>query len=145
MNSKAIIKEVKNILEKDKGLSYMQKIFVGDRQAINMKLYPCIIIESKADTLTSVLKGNIQENNLALLIIPAVSITDREKSLIGDETTKGLEDVIFDIKTAIYSKYPTLNHTCFYFNLSVSEKTDFPDLTGKYAIIEMNIIYREQI
>ncbi len=145
MDAETIIKKLRDVLVDNSGLSYIKRVFVGDRQQIYGDSYPCIILETPADRMTSVIEGNVQENGFVIQIIPAILIRDREKALIGDATNKGIMDVIADIKSALKPKYPTLDRTCLYFNLTVPDIADFPDMTGKYAVMEMNVVYRESI
>ena len=145
MDSETILRKLMDILEKDTGLSYVKQVFAGDREQIYGDSYPCIILETPADRMNSIIEGNVQENSFVIQIIPAILIRDREKALIGDATNKGILDLISGTKKAINSKYPTLERTCLYFDLSVPTIADFPDLTGKYAIMEMSVIYRESI
>jgi hypothetical protein len=145
MDAETIIKKLLDVLESYAGLSYVKRVFVGDRQQIYGDSYPCIVLETVADRLVSVIEGNVQENNLVIQIIPAILIRDREKALIGDATFKGILDFIADIKSALRPVYPSLGRTCLYFNLGVPDIADFPDMTGKYAVMEMNVVYRESI
>jgi len=146
MTAEDIITQLKTILTNDNTLkTYIKAIFVGDRQRIYGDTFPCIVIEVISDRLIQRYRGNIVENNLEINIIPAVQISDRDKALIGDATIKGIIDVISHIKTAINSQYPSLNKKCLYFDLSTEEIGDFPDLNGKYAVIKMNVMYREAI
>lgn len=146
MDSETIVKEIKDIFVKDATLkTYIKTVLIGDRELIYGSSYPVIVIDVPADPLSKVLEGNVRENNLSIRIIPAILVTDREKALIGDDTHKGILDVVKDIKSALNGKYPTLNKTCLYFTISTPEISDFPDLKGKYATIEMSITYREAI
>ncbi|MDD5486111.1 MAG: hypothetical protein PHW65_00955 [Dehalococcoidales bacterium] len=145
MDNETIVRKLRDVLDENEGLSYVKRVFVGDQQQIYGDSYPCIILETVADRLVSVLQGNVQENNLVIQIIPAILLRDREKALIGDATNKGILDFIADIKSALQPLYPSLDRTCLYFNLGVPDIADFPDMTGKYAVIEMNAVYRESI
>jgi|GEM_PF-1391344 hypothetical protein len=145
MDSETILNKTKDLLEKSSKLTYVNNIFMGDRQQIYGDSYPCIVLETTSDRMSSILEGNIQENSFVIQIIPALLIRDREKALIGDKTNKGILDFIGDIKDTLYAEYPSLDNTCLHFSLSVPSIADFPDMIGKFAIVEMTVIYREII
>jgi hypothetical protein len=145
MDSETILSKTKDLLEKSSKLTYVNRVFVGDRQQIYGESYPCIVLETTSDRMNSVLEGNVQENSFVIQIIPPILVRDREKALIGDTTNKGILDFIVDIKDTLYLKYPTLDKTCLYFSLSVPDIADFQDFTGKYGVIDMTVIYRETI
>ncbi len=146
MDNKTITEEIKDILSKDNTLkTYVKKVVIGDRKLIYGGSYPIIVIDVPSDPLSKVLEGNVRENNLTISILPAILVSDREKAVIGDTKNKGILDMVEDIKNALDSKYPSLNKTCLYFTLSTQSISDFPDLKGKFALIEMSVIYREVI
>jgi hypothetical protein len=145
MDNETILKKLRDILEEATELSYIKKVFVGNREEIYGDLYPCIMLETPADRMSSVIEGNVQENAFVIQIYPCLLTRDREKALIGDTTEKGIMDVINDIKTVIYSNYPTLQRTCLYFHISVPNISDFPDMAGTFALMEMTCVYRESI
>lgn len=146
MDSESIVNKVATILESDTTLkTYITSVIIGDRARIYGDVYPCIVLDVPGDPLNFSLRGRVVENILTINIYPATLISDREKALIGDTTTKGILDIIKDIKTALCAYYPDLTQNCLNFSLSVNEIGDFEDMKGKWALIEMRISYRETI
>jgi len=146
MDSKTILNKVKAILVADTTLSgYVQKFLIGPRPIVYDTIYPCIVLDVPSDRLAASARNNLQENNLVINITPAISVSDREKAIIGDATHKGILDMIADIKAALKAKYPSLDKTCLYFTLSAETIEDFSDMQGKLADIAMTVIYRESV
>lgn len=146
MDSESILNKVATILENDTTLkTYITSVFVGNRDRIYGDSHPCIVLDVPQDPLNLSLRGRIVENILTINIYPATLISDREKALVGDATTKGILDIIDDIKTALNAYYPDLTQNCLNFTLSVNEIADFPDFKGKWALIEMRVLYRETV
>lgn len=146
MDNKSILNKVAYILRNDTTLkAYVEKVFIGDREMIYGDTYPCIVLDTPDDPLNNGMRGNIVENLLKINIYPAILVTDREKALIGGTSAKGILDFIEDIKTALYVYYPDLARNCLDFQLSVNQIADFEDMKGKFAVIEMKVLYRETI
>jgi len=146
MDNDSIVKKIQAVLVADATLkTYIKAVFIGDRERIYGDIYPVIVLDVPRDPVNLYMRGGVVENVLLVNIYAATLITDREKALIGDTTTKGILDITKDIKTALNAYYPDLTRNCLNFTLSVTEVADFPDMKGKYSLTELSALYRETI
>ena len=104
MNNATIVSALKTALEGASGLSYVKQVLLGNRQIDTITLYPTIIIEPIGEQESQEVY-NVFENKLIVSVMGLINVTNPDKQLVGDANTKGVLDVVNDLKTALDADY----------------------------------------
>ena len=112
-------RKVKEILENDSTLgSYVKKVYEGSRDNIPKSNYPCIVMEPRGISERDISIPEQVEAVFTITLLGVIEIYDKEKQIVGDDSTKGIVDLMLDIKRA-FGKDTNLSGNCIYF--------EFPD------------------
>jgi hypothetical protein len=93
-----VITQLKSQLAGHAGLSYVKRVLLGLRNDITQ--FPSIVIEPVDDREVEE-RYPTQTLYFTIMINGCISVTDKDKQIIGDETTKGILDLENDIKLGI--------------------------------------------
>lgn len=124
-------------------LTYVKNIYEGRKEDISADAFPAIMIEpDRTDEVDHALAGSSSQVRLLfrLDIFVLIRHNDREKQVVGEGTTRGILDIVNDVKNVLQvdptlgvvgvndSRFPTTEH-----QISLEE---FP---VRLAMIEMEV------
>jgi len=142
MKLEDIWNKVKTILEEDTVLKgYIKIVYSGTRENIPVNNFPCIILEPTNAPEEAVTMPHNTEINFIVTIWAYVKIFDVDKQIVGDDTTKGVLDVNFDIKKAL-GAHIDLDGECLYFSFP-NTRFDFDSYPFRGVGIDMKITLRQ--
>ena len=142
MKLEDIWNKVKIILENDAVLStYIKIVYEGTRDNIPVNNFPCLILEPTNAPEEPVTMPHKTEINFTATIFGYIKIFDVDKQIVGDETTKGVLDVNFDIKKAL-GAHTDLDGECLYFSFP-DTRFDFSSYPFRGVEIDMKITLRQ--
>jgi len=142
MKLEDIWNKIKTILEGDDVLStYIKIVYPGTRDNIPVNNFPCIILEPTNAPEEPVTMPHNTEINFIVTIWAYVKIFDVDKQIVGDDTTKGVLDVNFDIKKAL-GAHIDLDGECLYFSFP-NTRFDFDSYPFRGVGIDMKITLRQ--
>ena len=142
MKLETIWNKIKTILEGDAILSpYIKIVYSGTRENIPVNNFPCIILEPTNAPEESVTMPHKTEINFTVTIWGYIKIFDVDKQIVGDETTKGILDLNFDIKKAL-GAHIDLDGECLYFSFP-NTRFDFDSYPFRGVGIDMKITLRQ--
>jgi hypothetical protein len=118
-----IITQLETQLANNATLSYVKKVMLGYRE--NITAFPSIVIEPGEDNETEERYGK-QTISFDVTVVGCISVTDKDKQIVGDSGTKGILDFQNDIKKAIDSDR-TLGGKCLHVRTpNTKYKVNFP-------------------
>ena len=142
MKLEDIWNKIKTILEGDDVLStYIKLVYPGTRDNIPVNNFPCIILEPTNAPEEPVTMPHNTEINFIVTIWAYVKIFDVDKQIVGDDTTKGVLDVNFDIKKAL-GAHIDLDGECLYFSFP-NTRFVFDSYPFRGVGIDMKITLRQ--
>jgi len=142
MKLETIWNKIKTILEGDAILSpYIKIVYSGTRESIPVNNFPCIILEPTNAPEEPVTMPHKTEINFTVTIWGYIKIFDVDKQIVGDETTKGILDLNFDIKKAL-GAHIDLDGECLYFSFP-NTRFDFDSYPFRGVGIDMKITLRQ--
>lgn len=142
MKLETIFNKVKSILEDDAVLkTYVKKVFAGTRDNIPVNNFPCIILEPAKAPEKFITMPHKVEIGFTITIYAYIKIYDVDKQIVGDDTTKGILDVNFDIKKAL-GAYEDLDGECINFEF-LDTRFDFDSFPFRGVEMDMEIILRQ--
>jgi hypothetical protein len=103
-----IFNKVKSILEKDIELKkYIKIVYAGTRDDIPVNMFPVLILEPTNAPEEAITMPHNTEITFTMTIFGYVKIFDVDKQIVGDDTTKGILDLNFDIKITLRQSFVT--------------------------------------
>jgi len=119
MKLETIFNKVKSILEADDVLKvYIKKVYSGTRSDVPTSNFPCIFLEpTNAPERGGTLPYGI-EIGFGMTIFAYIKVMDIDKQIVGDDTTKGILDVDYDIKKALGANVD-LDGECITYSLPI--------------------------
>jgi hypothetical protein len=96
-----LITNLKTLLSGNATLSaYVKQFLLGTREIETITLYPTIMLEPIVDEENDSVYQK-QENHFRVQVIGLINVPDKDKQIVGDANTKGILDVVNDVKLAI--------------------------------------------
>ena len=142
MKLETIFNKVKSILEKDIELKkYIKIVYSGTRDDILVNMFPCIILEPANAPEEAITMPHNTEINFTATIFGYIKIFDVDKQIVGDDITKGILDLNFDIKKAL-GAHIDLDNECLYFSFP-DTRFDFSSYPFRGVEIDMKITLRQ--
>ena len=142
MKLETIWDKIKSILEADIELKkYIKIVYSGTRDNIPVNMFPCIILEPISAPEEAVTMPHNTEINFTITIFGYIKIFDTDKQIVGDDITKGILDLNFDIKKAL-GGHIDLDNECLYFSFP-NTRFDFNSFPFRGVEIDMNIVLRQ--
>jgi hypothetical protein len=139
MTIEGAISQVKTILEQDETLAaYIKVVYNGYRENIPQSMYPCIVLEPARAPEEISPTGKIVRPRLTLEIYAWVQIYDKDKQILGDASTKGIVDVMLDIKKALGTDL-TLSSNCSLFEFPHTEFGRFEAQEGPFRAVKIDM------
>jgi len=140
MTTKEIFEELQTILANAPELAYVKAIYAGTRENIPQSQFPCIILEPMRMEERNI-GFPMVEPRFTILIMGYMRVHDKDKQIIGDDTTKGILDMENDIKTAL-GPYHDLNGKCLFWEVG-STHFDISAYPVRGVVIEVTFAYQQ--
>ncbi len=142
MKLETIFNKVKSILEKDIELKkYIKIVYAGTRDDIPVNMFPVLILEPTNAPEEAITMPHNTEITFTMTIFGYVKIFDVDKQIVGDDTTKGILDLNFDIKKAL-GAHIDLDGECLYFSFP-DTRFDFSSYPFRGIEIDIKITLRQ--
>lgn len=92
---------LKTRLQADTTLAgYVKQFLEGQREASSITQYPTVITDYTGSSESDDAYGE-QRIRMRCVVYMVITVTDKDKQIVGDSTTKGALDYLNDLKTAI--------------------------------------------
>jgi len=142
MKLETIFNKVKSILENDIELKkYIKKVYAGTRSDVPTSNFPCIFLEPTDAPEKDVTMPHGIEIEFGMTIFAYIKVMDIDKQIVGDDATKGILDVNYDIKKAL-GAYVDLDDTCLTYTLPNTRFT-FENYPFRGVEVDLKITLRQ--
>lgn len=139
MKPSAIVTALISQLQNYSNLSYVKQVLSGVRELESVTMYPSIIVDMTSD-VESESVYNTYENHFIARIIGLIRVSDKDLQLVGDANTKGILDLLNDVKLAIDSD-KTIGGNASHSVIGTTESVvDFPI---RQFVMEVDIWYSQ--
>ena len=135
-----IMDNLKTLLEDSSDLSYVRdnNILLGYREGLVR--YPMIILEPQ-EIVEEDTTHNRQHLTFTIAVMGFIKVSDKEKQIVGSGTTKGILDMLNDVKKAISSDR-TIDSSAIWTKI-VKTNFDIEAYPVRSFTIEIEVEYRQ--